>query len=133
VVNGAAPVRDAKGRLVGGAISVQDITSLKTAQEQLTYQARLLARVQEAILATDAQVRVTYQNPGFGGRPFHTRESVFLPGLSAEDLRRLALPSTQPFLDQESVAGLIVVPVMTQTDVIGTLATYRLTSTRPKT
>jgi two-component system NtrC family sensor kinase len=65
---------------------------------------------------------------GLSGRVFQTREPVFLPAPSAEELRRLALPDSQPYLDRERIGSVIMVPLMAQADVLGILSTYRSTS-----
>jgi PAS domain S-box-containing protein len=62
---------------------------------------------------------------GTAGRAFQTRAPVFLPSLAPVDLLHLLLPVTEAYLGHNRVAALIVVPLMTQTDVLGTLAVYR--------
>jgi PAS domain S-box-containing protein len=62
----------------------------------------------------------------FSSHSPQTREPVFLPTASPEELHRCAWPYTLPGLDQDSAASLICVPLMTRTDVLGTLALYRL-------
>ncbi len=63
VVNSAAPVRNAQGQIIGSAVALQDITALKAAEERLAYQARLLARVHDAIIGLDEQFQITFWNP----------------------------------------------------------------------
>lgn len=57
-----APARDAQGQLVGLHWLLRDIAERKRAEEQLRYQAALLADVNDAIIASDAQYRLTAWN-----------------------------------------------------------------------
>jgi len=53
---------DDAGNLLGGFGITQDITERKRAEEQLLYQSTLLANVNDAIIASDAQYRITAWN-----------------------------------------------------------------------
>ncbi|MGE5707552.1 MAG: PAS domain S-box protein [Bacteroidota bacterium] len=70
ILNNAAPLRDAQGRIVGGIVAVLDITERKEAEEEL----RAVERQQQAILdnlqvgvllSTGLEQRMLYQNPAF--------------------------------------------------------------------
>ncbi len=67
VINSAAPIRDAGGKITGSAVSMQDITALRQAQEALREGeqrwATTLASIGDAVVTTDRQGRVTYFNP----------------------------------------------------------------------
>jgi PAS domain S-box-containing protein len=55
-------VRDAKGKVLFYEGFVQEITERKLAEEQIAYQAQLLAIVNDAVVASDAQYRITAWN-----------------------------------------------------------------------
>ena len=52
-----------KGKAIRILGIVQDITERKQAEIQLSYQSKLLDKVSDAIIATDAQFNITYWNP----------------------------------------------------------------------
>lgn len=58
----AYPLCDEDGRPNGAVGAFIDITERIHAEERLAYQAELLARVHDAIVATDDQMRITYWN-----------------------------------------------------------------------
>ena len=58
----SAPVRDPQGQIVMGVGVFDDITARKQAEEQLHYQAAVLSNVNDAIIASDAQFRLTAWN-----------------------------------------------------------------------
>jgi two-component system sensor kinase FixL len=116
VINSASPVRDASGNIVGSAVSVQDITSLRQAQQALRESeqrwATTLASIGDAVVTTDRQGCVTYFNPvaeklsGWGrqeaaGLPM---EQVF-PLVNEETLRPAENP-VEKVLHSGRVAGL---------------------------
>jgi PAS domain S-box-containing protein len=70
---------------------------------------------------------------GIAGRVFQTKEPTFMPALTPEELRRQIRPSLLPHLDPVAVAGLIVVPLVMQTKVLGTLAVFRTSAECPYT
>jgi len=51
-----------QGEITGFNAIIQDITDRKRAEEQITYQAKLLATVNDAVVASDAQYRITAWN-----------------------------------------------------------------------
>ncbi len=67
VINSAAPIRDAGGKITGSAVSIQDVTALRQAQQALRAGekrwATTLASIGDAVVTTDRQGRVTYFNP----------------------------------------------------------------------
>ncbi len=60
------------------------------------------------------------------GRVLHTKAPVCLPALSIQDLRRQARPGWLADLDQAGAFSLLAVPLMIQTEVLGSLVIYRL-------
>lgn len=60
----SAPVRDRQGQIVMGVAIFDDITERKQAERQLRYQAALLSNVNDAIVASDSQFRITVWNAG---------------------------------------------------------------------
>lgn len=58
----AAPLWDAKGDFMGSVSVNRDIANFKQAQAQIEYQANLLQKVTDAIIATDAEFRITSWN-----------------------------------------------------------------------
>ncbi len=67
------------------------------------------------------------------GHVFQTREATFLPVLSPEEAARLIRPSVLHLIEPAILTGLIVVPLMIETHVLGTLAVYRLKPESPYT
>ena len=67
------------------------------------------------------------------GRVFQTREATFLPALSPEDAARLIRPSVLHSIEPARLTGLIVVPLMIEANVLGTMAIYRLKPECPYT
>ncbi len=63
VLGNVRPLWDEDGKPHGAMGVFMDITERKQVEEQLTYQAELLDRVHDAVIATDEQLRVTYWNP----------------------------------------------------------------------
>jgi len=67
IINSASPVRDVTGKVVGSAVSLQDITPLRKAEEALRASeqrwATALASIGDAVVTTDKQSMVTYLNP----------------------------------------------------------------------
>ena len=57
-----APIRDQEGAIVGSVVVGQDITERKLAEEMLQYQSLLLENVNDAILASDQNYRITAWN-----------------------------------------------------------------------
>lgn len=62
IINSAVPVFDENRKLLGAVIVNQDITDLRLKEEKLAYQAMLLENVNDAIIALDKDLRVTYWN-----------------------------------------------------------------------
>jgi PAS domain S-box-containing protein len=58
----SAPIRDKSGKIIAGVVIDVDISERKEMEEQLAYQAGLLAQVQDAVIANDEQMRITYWN-----------------------------------------------------------------------
>ena len=58
----AAPLHDAQGQANGLMVLYADISDRKRAAAQLAYQAHLLANIQEAVIATDLEGRLTAWN-----------------------------------------------------------------------
>lgn len=56
------PLRDERGDIMGIACVAIDITEQRRAQQQIAYQAKLLAQVNDAIVASDAEYRITAWN-----------------------------------------------------------------------
>jgi PAS domain S-box-containing protein len=56
-------IKDAQGQTIGAVAINRDITAQKAAQDQLAYQAQLLAQVNDAVIATDLNFNVTAWNP----------------------------------------------------------------------
>ncbi|MCX6046758.1 MAG: PAS domain S-box protein [Chloroflexi bacterium] len=59
-----APVRDANGVVLEWYTTATDIDDRKQAEEQLRYHAYLLENIEDAVIATDKQLRVTAWNRG---------------------------------------------------------------------
>lgn len=67
IINAAAPIRDAHGRLVGGVVAEVDITAQKRAEDELRRSTLLLQAISDStgdvIFAKDRAGRLTYVNP----------------------------------------------------------------------
>jgi PAS domain S-box-containing protein len=63
VINGATPVRDANGQIVGSAVSIQDITTLKKAEAEIQHRASFPQANPDPVLEINRQGVVTYFNP----------------------------------------------------------------------
>ncbi len=66
------PLRDTKGRIVGLLSMVQDVTERQRAQEEIAYQANLLANVNDAVIGLDSNYNITFWNRAaerLDGRP----------------------------------------------------------------
>jgi PAS domain S-box-containing protein len=79
-----APVKDAKGSVTHVIAAWQDITERKQAEDQLTYQANLLAIANDAIIACDHKEQITFWNPA-AERMYGWKASEAL-GKTSEDL-----------------------------------------------
>jgi PAS domain S-box-containing protein len=55
-------IKDDENKLVGFSVLTTDITEQRSAEEKMAYQASLLARVNDAVIATDAQMKITFWN-----------------------------------------------------------------------
>lgn len=60
----SSPVYDKNGQIVAGVLVMSDITHERRAEEQLAYHARLADIVEDAVVGTDAEFRVTVWNRG---------------------------------------------------------------------
>jgi len=58
----AVPLRDTSGELAGMVASLTDMTDRKRTEEQLHYQANLIANVSDAVIATDMQFNIQLWN-----------------------------------------------------------------------
>jgi PAS domain S-box-containing protein len=58
----SGPLRDAHGQVIGSMHVYTDVSERKRAQAQITYQAHLLNNVHDAVIATDADQRLTAWN-----------------------------------------------------------------------
>jgi len=59
---GAAPIYDPEGRRIGAIGSLYDVTERRRTGEALRFQARLLDAVDQAVIASDVDGRITYWN-----------------------------------------------------------------------
>ncbi|MBC7911331.1 MAG: PAS domain S-box protein, partial [Pyrinomonadaceae bacterium] len=57
-----APIRDEEGKITGVVLVFRDISELKEADEKIRFQAHLLNEVEQAVVATDMEGRITYWN-----------------------------------------------------------------------
>jgi len=57
------PVKDENGKVIGVLFSTLDITDRKKAEEKISYQAKLLNVVDQAVISTDPLGKVVYINP----------------------------------------------------------------------
>jgi len=57
-----SPVRDEAGVIVGASKIARDITQHKRAQQEISFQARLLNAVEQAVIATDLTGKIIYWN-----------------------------------------------------------------------
>lgn len=57
-----APIRDAEGNITGVVLVFQDVSELKQADAKMRFQAHLLDVVEQAMMATDLDGRITYWN-----------------------------------------------------------------------
>jgi PAS domain S-box-containing protein len=60
----SSPMRDEHGRIVGGVLLMNDVTDQKGVEERLAYHASLLEAIDDAVLATDAEFRISAWNRG---------------------------------------------------------------------
>lgn len=57
-----SPLKDSDGRIVGASKIARDITEQRKAREEITFQARLLNAVEQAVIATDLSGTVIFWN-----------------------------------------------------------------------
>jgi PAS domain S-box-containing protein len=99
-------LKDDQGNVVGLLATGQDITERKRAEEQLRFQAALLANVNDAIIASDSQYRLTAWNPaaealyGWKAEEVLGRNGLEItrtewPGVEAEVMRRTIAEAKQ--------------------------------------
>jgi PAS domain S-box-containing protein len=55
-------IKDDDNKLVGFSVLTTDITEKRQSEEKMAYQASLLGRVNDAVIATDAQMKITFWN-----------------------------------------------------------------------
>lgn len=93
----AAPIVDRTGRLIGALETIQDITALKHAEEELARLGAAVDQAAEAIVVTDEEGRALYVNPAFerltrfGRREalaLGAREAAWIPSDAWPTLRR---------------------------------------------
>jgi PAS domain S-box-containing protein len=60
----ASPICDARGVIIAGVLVMNDVTEEKRAAEQLAHHASLLDIVEDAVVGTDAEFRLTVWNRG---------------------------------------------------------------------
>ena len=54
----------ANGRVVGGVVTVIDVTEPRRAEEKLRFQSNILQNVRDSVIVTDLEGRITYWNDG---------------------------------------------------------------------
>ncbi|HNU73059.1 MAG TPA: PAS domain S-box protein, partial [Thermodesulfobacteriota bacterium] len=64
ILNNASPVKDGEGRIMGGVAVAQDITELRTAEQELRQQAQLLDLSRDAIFTWELDGAIQYWNQG---------------------------------------------------------------------
>ncbi|MBC7911233.1 MAG: PAS domain S-box protein [Pyrinomonadaceae bacterium] len=57
-----APIRDEEGNITGVVLVFRDISEMKEADEKIRFHAHLLNEVEQAVVATDMEGRITYWN-----------------------------------------------------------------------
>ncbi len=87
------PLRDPNGQITGLLSMVQDITERQRAQEEIAYQAQLLANVSDAIIGTDASCRVSFWNRAAERIDGRTEEQVL--GRKVAEILRPPLAASQ--------------------------------------
>ena len=60
----ATPMRDNEGRLIGATVAFMDVSERVATEEQIRFQATLLDRVSEAVIATDPAGVIMFWNKG---------------------------------------------------------------------
>jgi hypothetical protein len=93
----ATAVKDSSGQFLRSRSTVYDISDRKQAEAQQAFQASLLNQVQNAVIATDLEGRVTYWN----------QFAQQLYQLTPEDLGRSILDVTVPVKQQEIAAEIM--------------------------
>ncbi|MBI3941803.1 MAG: PAS domain S-box protein, partial [Chloroflexi bacterium] len=93
VLCNAGPVRDDQGAITGGVIVWRDITGRKHTEAQLAYQADLLANVSDAVIATDAQFRITTWN--LAAEALYGWKAAEVLGLPAQEIVRSELTTAE--------------------------------------
>lgn len=92
------PVKDSAGAVTEVVLLLQDVTSRVNAAETLRFQAQLLDSVEQAVIATDLEGRITYWN-GYAAK---------LYGWSAEEvLGRTILDVTPADLSRDEAAAIL--------------------------
>lgn len=57
-----SPIRDQRGKIVGGSKIARDISERKKGEAQIMFQAHLLSAVEQAVIATDLEGTIVYWN-----------------------------------------------------------------------
>jgi PAS domain S-box-containing protein len=112
VINSAAPVRDAEGRIVGSAVAIQDITALRETEEALReeqehklefYRRTIMAATDGKLVITEpAEIR-GIAGPAVASWEIHTPEDIKVIRHGVEDIARSA-GIEEPRLGQLAVA-----------------------------
>jgi two-component system, chemotaxis family, CheB/CheR fusion protein len=102
VMNSAAPVRDAAGKIIGSAVAIQDITAIKRAEQALRQSAAqlqtILENLSEGLVVADLD-----------GQLFHwNRASIEMHGFANADECRRRLPEFADIFELATMDGRVL-------------------------
>ena len=111
VINGASPVRDAAGKIVGAVVAVQDITELRHTQDALRESEekyrRLIENVDDLVCEVDADARYRFVNSRYEQVLGYTLDELLgkpVRGLIHPDDLRLSTPSFKKLVDGGTIS-----------------------------
>ena len=108
-----SPIRDDRGKIVGGSKIARDISDRKQRENQISFQAHLLDAVEQAVIATDLNGTIIYWNSFaeqlYGWTPEEALGASILDLTPPADMRDLANEIMAHLLEGKSWSGELLV------------------------
>ncbi|MHB0999241.1 MAG: PAS domain S-box protein [Armatimonadota bacterium] len=111
IINSAAPVRDADGKIIGSAVAIQDITTLQMAEEALReeqkhklefYQATIMAATNGKLIITERSEIEQIAGPTAATWEIHNPEDIRIIRHGVEEIAAVAM------MDEARIGELLV-------------------------